>query len=366
MGTIQLHTEYLSNDTRVSNIFIDKYMPEANGEFVKVYLYLLRCMSGHTSDLSISAIADCFDHTEKDVIRALKYWERMGLLRLDFAEDKSISSICFCAPDNSAGDSYEALPKASSDALKEAKVTSAPKVTEVTEAASPLIKAPAKREYSLDEIKVFQSSDEITELIFVIESYIKRTLTTTDLNTIFYWYDELHFSSELIDYLVQYCITKGHNSSRYMDKVAIAWHESGIRTVEEAKANAAIHSQVFYGVMKAFGITGRSLVENEKNYIKTWTNDYKFELPIIQEACARTIAGSGGINFAYCDKILSNWKNEGVHNLEDIRKLDELHAQKKKPVTAPVTAVKKNKFTNFPQREYDYEQLETMLLNTNV
>ena len=93
MATIPLHSDCQSTTTTIPNIFLDQFMPEANGEFVKVYLYLLRCVSNHSSDCSVSAIADCFDHTEKDVIRALKYWERMGLLRLDFGENKSLSGI---------------------------------------------------------------------------------------------------------------------------------------------------------------------------------------------------------------------------------------------------------------------------------
>lgn len=374
MGFIQLHTDCPTYDTCVPNIFIDKYMPEANGEFVKVYLYLLRCMNSHASNISISAIADCFDHTEKDVVRALKYWERAGLINLEFAADKSISSICFCRIDSSDDDSYasaKANPQLNKTVEQTASVTSveAPKADNQEQVAAPVINmpsVPARREYSLDEMKVFQSNEEITELIFVIESYLKRNLTTTDLNAIFYWYDSLHFSSELIDYLVQYCVSKGHSSARYMDKVAIGWHESGIRTIDDAKANAAIHSQAFYGVMKAFGITGRSLVENEKAFIKSWTKEYNFELPIIQEACSKTISATHQPSFEYCDKILRSWFEKGVHTLDDVRKLDELHTQKKRTVSTPVTAVKKNKFTNFPQREYDYEQLETMLLNTNV
>lgn len=382
MASIQLYKDCPQTDTIVPNIFIDNFMPEANGEFVKVYLYLLRSMSSHACDISISAIADCFNHTEKDVIRALKYWERTGLIKLDYASDKSICGIHFlnaaptqenfAAPARNTATDNGAASSARSSVLAEETLPK-PAAADIREASTPVggsceseSKPRAKREYTLDEMKVFQSSPEITELIFVMESYLKRTLTSTDLNAIFYWYDELHFSCELIDYLVQYCMSKGHSSARYMDKVAIGWHESGIRTVEDAKANAAIHSQAYYGVMKAFGITGRSLIENEKNFIKSWTKEYMFDLPIIQEACARTISATHQPSFEYADKILKNWYDNHVHTLDDIRKLDEVHASKKKSNNTPVVAVKKNKFTNFNQRDYDFDELETMLLNTNA
>ena len=76
-------------------------MPGANGEFVKLYLYLLRC-AGTGRELSISSIADFFDHTEKDVRRALSYWEKLKLLKLRYDEDggirnqvrKAVHAVC--------------------------------------------------------------------------------------------------------------------------------------------------------------------------------------------------------------------------------------------------------------------------------
>ena len=66
--------------TIVQNTFIDRYMAAANGEYVKVYLLLLR-LAG-TRELTVSEIADRLDITEKDVMRALSYWENAGLIRL--------------------------------------------------------------------------------------------------------------------------------------------------------------------------------------------------------------------------------------------------------------------------------------------
>ena len=66
--------------------FIDNYMPEANGEYVKVYLLLLRCQSSPDRELTVSGIADILDDTEKDVIRALKYWKKQGLLDYEITE----------------------------------------------------------------------------------------------------------------------------------------------------------------------------------------------------------------------------------------------------------------------------------------
>ena len=68
-------------------------MPGANGEYVKIYLYLLRCLKSEPQELSISLIADKFDHTESDVCRALKYWEKMKLLKLDYDGSRNLTGV---------------------------------------------------------------------------------------------------------------------------------------------------------------------------------------------------------------------------------------------------------------------------------
>ena len=90
--------------TPVSNVFIDKYMTDANGEYVKVYLYLLRCINADLSNLSISDIADHFDDTEKDVKRALHYWEKMKLLHLEYSGRKLTSIDLLDIPEETAED----------------------------------------------------------------------------------------------------------------------------------------------------------------------------------------------------------------------------------------------------------------------
>lgn len=102
MEDITLHKDNGYSTTEIPNRFIDEYMTNANGEFVKIYLYLLRCMNSPGCSFSISRTADKFDHTEKDIRRALTYWEKMNLLRLEYNEDKSISGIYFLDADTAS------------------------------------------------------------------------------------------------------------------------------------------------------------------------------------------------------------------------------------------------------------------------
>ena len=95
MADIMLHTTSNTGFTCVSNSFIDDFMKDANGEYVKVYLYLLRCLTRDGFEFSISQLADCLDHTEKDVMRAFTYWEKVGLLRLEYSADNELSGVVF-------------------------------------------------------------------------------------------------------------------------------------------------------------------------------------------------------------------------------------------------------------------------------
>ena len=93
MKTLTLKNKFQTNATLLPNDFIDNYMVNANGEFIKVYLFLLRHAEDDNPALTLSMIADCLNNTEKDILRALRYWESEGLLRSEYAADGKITSL---------------------------------------------------------------------------------------------------------------------------------------------------------------------------------------------------------------------------------------------------------------------------------
>lgn len=371
MANLSLTSDCPTVTTTVSNIFIDNYMTIANGEFVKVYLYLLRCYQAK-KEITISKIADLLEITEKDVLRALNYWEKNHLLRLSY-ESSSLSGVQFLTPETNALTlEDETLSEIPEPVKQEASIeTISPAIKEAVSSISNrefthLNAAPTKKSYSLDEIESFIKSEDLAELVFLMETYLKHPLSSSDLDIVLYWIDQLNFSTDLIIYLVEYCISQNHSSLRYMDKIAISWHSEGICTVERAKDATAQHSKAYYAVMKALGITGRSLVDGELAFLKKWTKQYAFDLDIIKSACARTIAATHQPSFEYTDKILSNWYQNKVHTLKDVEALDLAHASAKstKKGTVSTATSSRNKFNNFEQRDYDYDELESILLTT--
>lgn len=122
----------------------------------------------------------------------------------------------------------------------------------------------------------FRQNESVAELFFIAERYLGRTLSATDINTLLYFYDVLGFSTELIVYLIESCVSNNHTSIRYIEKVALGWADQHITTVEEA-SRVPGSWQMYYAVMNAFGITGRKLVSTEIAYISRWTNEYGFD-----------------------------------------------------------------------------------------
>lgn len=359
MEKITLHSDSTTSATSVSNIFIDEYMTDANGEFVKIYLYLLRLMNTPEAAFSISSIADRFEHTEKDIRRALSYWERMHLLRLEYDSQDNLTGVYL----------LDSVPSATKDAPADSASVTAdvrPEGTVLEQETDDV--SPARKSYTADDILAFTQSEDAAELLFITERYLGRTLTSTDTDTILYFYDGLGFSTDLIEYLVEYCVSKGHTSIRYIEKVALGWAEDGITSVEQAKQASNLHSQTYFTVMRALGITGRNLVPAETAFIDKWKNTYGFSSELISEACQRTIQATHQPSFEYTDSILTNWLKKDVKSPADIARLDAEFQSRRKPSSgapaASAVSASKNKFNNFEQRSYDYNEMERMLLST--
>ena len=413
MTAINISSDIATSFTTVSDIFIDQYMPKANGEFVKVYLYLLRATGSGAGIATISEIADHFSNTETDIIRALNYWASEGILQLQSGADGQIMGINLCSlsvsgmqaaqsniqsavADNAAQNNLQnsVVNNAAQNSLQNdvvnnvaqnistADIRMQDSVVEKLKSQTTDKAASSQKEYTLDEIKEFRKNPDISELFFIIETYLKHTLSSTDTNMVLYWLDELHFSTDLVEYLVEYCITKGHSSLRYMNKVALGWADAGIKTVDQAKDDAAAHSQIYYSVMKALGITGRNLVDSEVSLINKWVGEYGFDIELVKAACSKTISAIQKPSFEYTDSILANWKKKDVHTLKDVEVLDANFAKANKASATGSSqstnatngssnpksnnSSSKNKFNNFNQRNNDYDKLEKLFLNSTV
>lgn len=331
MKTLTLTNQAKKTVTVLENEFIDRYMPKANGEYVKVYLMLLRHLDESASLPAPSRLADLLECTEKDILRAFKYWEGQGLL--EYKEE---------APDRSLQ-------------------------AEVSPSEASLTVAPVSGTDKSVNTRKHDNRKEFKELLFVAEQYLGKTLSATDINAITYFYETLQMSADLIEYLIEYCVENGHKSIHYIQKVALSWHSQDIRTAEQAKTNSVLYNKNCYSILNAYGIKGRAPAASEIAYIRKWHEEYAFSLEIILEACDRTMNMIHQPNFEYTDSILKNWYKKNVHTLEDVSVLDAAFTRAKadkarQQTTQPSKPSGRNKFNNFENRSYDMNDLERRLI----
>ena len=328
--TLTLKNRFQGNITTVENEFIDIYMVKANGEYVKVYLMLLRYLHADDCEISISKIADLLECTEKDVLRAFNYWNEAGLLKIDYDAAGNICGL-------SVG--------------KVAKVSAVPSKMPKAKPAAPAA-----------------SQEDLRQLYFVAEQYMGKPLSASDIKKINYFFDELHFSIDLIEYLIEYCVENGHKSMHYIEKVAHNWSDENISTVSQAQEHSAIFTasnKTSFAILNAFGVKGRSPAQLELEYIRKWTDEYGFTLDVILEACNRTIANTHKADFKYTDTILRNWVANNVHHLSDISRLDMMFQQGKESKKKAAKPTSVSRFNNFENRAYDMNSLEAQLLSNN-
>lgn len=353
MSQFQIINQQNMNYTFIANSFIDGFLSDANDVQIKVYLYLLRHQN-FLEKCSISAMADFFNYSEKDVLRALTYWDKKRILQLTYNDRNELISISLC----SFPSSQPPMPAEPVSSLAQPKEQPLVKTVTYMSNTATFVKP----EYTLDQLAEFKSRETTAELMFIAESYLGRTLSAGDIRSILFISDELHFSFDMIDYLLQYCIDRGKRDFRYIEKVAISWAEAQITTPEQAMNQAMKYDKDTYVVMNALGKNSQPTAK-EAEYVKRWAQAYGFTLDVILEACERTVMATDKHRFEYADKILSSWKSFGVHHKKDIAKADAAFTAQKKVSSSASSPSGKNKFNQFKQNDYDFDALEKELLS---
>lgn len=374
MGMLSIRNGSGHQFTLVANDFIDSYMTKANGEYVKVYLLLLRRMDSGKG-FSVSELADILEITEGDILRAFRYWAKEGLLTIEYGAGGDISGLLMgnAETENKKNETTAKTQDSLSCSDPLAEAESSPQEDEPWGAIPEHTEEPAHADSSakketappIRDIGQYKSRKEFKQLLFITEKYIGRPLSPSDVEMMSYFYDTLQFSADLVEYLVEYCVENGHKSMHYIKSVALAWADAGISSVSEARRSASFYNKDCSAVLKAFGITGRMAASVETDFVKKWSSEFGFTLDIIIEACNRTVSAIHQPSFEYADKILSNWHNKGVHHLKDVAMLDQAYLQHRSArASSPAPTAKKTKFNNFEERNYNMEDLERQLLES--
>lgn len=285
MSTFMLKNNAL-NFTPVSNVFLEKYMPKARGEFVKVYLLMLKYNISSEPGVNSSVLASTLNLLESDIMNALNYWNDEGVIKLVPIDKMNNFSIEFLSLDE------ESI------------------------------------ENSRENINILEAlnNSETTDMLKDIEKILARPLSSKEMEIYLGWQRDFAFPSELILILIEYCSSKGKNNFRYIEKVAESWHDMNIKTVEEAqhhiKQNEDKWSKI-RRILSYLGMNTSEVMKPQEEMLEKWLFIYKFNMDIIQKACDICFERLNRADFKYIDGILSKWNQNNIRTLEDIALKDK-------------------------------------------
>lgn len=316
-----------SKFTPVSNIFIERYMPKARGEFVKVYLIMLKYNLTGEPGVNSTVLATSLNLLESDIINALNYWNEEGVIKLVPIDKMGNFNIEFVDLSNEGNANVEKFNL-------------------------------------VEELSDTSNGDMLKD----IGKLLGRTLSPTEVETYIGWKKEFNFSYELILLLIEFCASKGKTNFRYIEKVAIAWNEMNIKTIDDAQ-NYIRKTEDKWGtyreILKFLGIRNADIMKPQEDMLEKWTSSYNYSLDIIKKACDICFQRLNRADFKYIDGILSSWNKDNLRTIQDIEKKEasfKNSSSKKVYNNSKVNNKQKLRFDNFKGRDYDYDDLEKKLL----
>ncbi len=225
-----------SNKIELSNSFVKEFLPQANPECVKVYIYgLFLCNNPANSDNSVESFARILNMSEEDVVSAFLYWQEMNLVQV-----LSISPI-----------EVRYLPVKNYSALL--------------------------KKYNKDKYKNFniQAQEIITG----------RELTPNEYSEYYGLMESFHMEQNALVKIIKYCVDiKGENvGSAYILAVAKNWAYDGILTEEDVETRLSEQersSEDIKLVLKALNIK-RAATTDEYQLFLSWTKDFGYPVETI-------------------------------------------------------------------------------------
>ena len=199
--------------------------------------------------------------------------------------------------------------------------------------------APGERpQYSeQDVLTAMEQEDAFRLLRGEVQRLLGRVLNTEDLKILLSFVHYLGLPGEVISVLVSYCKDRARQrgnlrspSLRTIEKEAYSWAEQGIDTLEAAAAYSQVQNNrntQLYQLMDILHIRGRGLTPAEERFAKAWL-EMGFDLEVIAMAYERTCLNTGGLNWAYLNKILTRWQEAGLKTTAQIHTGDRKPTEK--------------------------------------
>ncbi|HWQ80449.1 MAG TPA: DnaD domain protein [Anaerovoracaceae bacterium] len=274
--------DFYLRDTSVENIFINEYMTQAPGDFVKVYLFALM-YADFDMHMANETIAKHLGMEDEDVLKAWTYWEKLGVVKKHYEKP---------------GDKYRYQVEFLN--LKELAYGKKPRGRK-PESGVP------------DRLKELMEDDAIKEMYGSIERATGRLFEGREPAEILSWITDYNATPEMIVYAYSYCVRKkNHSNPKYVAAVVKEWANQGLKTVEQIEEyleETDNRHYLYKRVLRALGFL-RNATEEEKRIIDTWFDQMGFSIDRVLEACKKT-TGISNPNINYINSVLKAWNNGG-------------------------------------------------------
>ncbi|PWM35918.1 MAG: hypothetical protein DBX66_07740 [Clostridiales bacterium] len=290
---------------------VDKHIKTCGSASLKVLLVLLR---HNEQSLSLAELAALVGLSTADAQDALNYWIASGVLM-----EETLGGDSLLQPARAGQEPQTPAPAPDTVPLK----TGEPQTPE-----QKIVKPPVRGRLAPEEISSLAAKDQqVSTLLQEAQEILGKTISPSGMEALVSLYSYGGMEVELILMVIQYCVSIGKSSLRYIEKTAYDWIDRGIDTFDKAEQHilSLTRKNDYEGKIKsAFGIFSRNLTAKEMDYVTKWFDQYGFELPLIQLAYERTVDNTGKLSFPYCDSILSRWHEKGIKTPRQA--VDEMNA----------------------------------------
>ena len=176
-------------------------------------------------------------------------------------------------------------------------------------------------EYSNDELAAVIETRVGTAFIDEAQKAIGKMFNKNEVGKLIGIVDQLGFEEEAVLAILSYCVRIGKKSISYAEKIAVGFHD------EDISSAAQVHAQIDFlerrntrveKIRSLYGFGGRALSPTEKKLFATWTEDYGFDFDVVEKAYNITVDAIHDPAPKYTDKILKNWHENGLRNVEEI------------------------------------------------
>lgn len=339
-------------DTPIENIFINDYMPMANGTYVKVYLLGYKYAFDRDSKIEVNneTIAKHLNIPLEDVLRAWDFWQEKGIIQKIYPnEEKGINyQVKFLSLKQLYIKNNIQLFVNDEDSTKEARDTA-----DTTDTTDELIQA--------------NKVPEINNMFNRIDYIMRRQTVPMEKQRILGWIKDYNMNPDVIEKAFSYGVERrGIRKLSYVEGIIRNWYDEGLTNMEaimEALKKQDERYYVYHRVMKALGLDKRPIREDEMEIIDRWFDEYKFTLELVLKACEADKNPTPSVR--YVNGILKSWHGKGIKRVEDIEILDkpaEKVAQPKQATGRKTRGSTATRFHNFEQRtdKYSSQDLEEM------